>query len=442
MATTWALVGNVAGTTATVTGEVVGASVRVATSTHADMSSPVYAAAQVPDGNGFIRRNLIGLAAGARHYVALEVDGVLDTAWINAFKTDTAPAGEPMSFKVAWFSCAPGSGNPVSDHLVHSRIADHQADVLLHLGDFGYPNIATADPALYRAAWRSQISGTAPKVAWKSGAFYYTWDDHDYGPDDSDGTSVSKTAAAQVYREMFPHAPLVESSAIYHSFVKGRLRFIVTDERYYRDPYTDTDDATKTMLGAAQLAWFFNEISEATAEGQVPVWCSSQVPHLGDATYPNWGSYTNERKVIWNWLADNEITDLVVLAGDVHSLGYKIAADYSDSQTAPIRCYTSSGLDALPGGSFGVNAGWDAIYTTTVNRAGIYATLDVIDDGLRITFTFRGWQVVRSTGEQTLQMSDTWTVGRVPGFYSVVTPEGYPRWVHNKNGLKRYVAFD
>src|SRR5690606_40030006 len=65
----------------------------------------------------------------------------------------------------------------------------------------------------------------------RQGRFYravpiaYVWDDHDYGPNNSDRTHVGRAAAATVYREIVPHYPLHAGSGdapIYQSWQIGR----------------------------------------------------------------------------------------------------------------------------------------------------------------------------------------------------------------------------
>lgn len=445
MSTAWLLVGAATDTSITARGEVTsGASVRLAISTASGMTGPVYSAAAAPDANGIVSLSKGGLSAGTRYYAALEIDGTIDTAWTATFRTDEASAGEAASFTCAFFSCAPGSGNPVSASPVHDAIGARRCDMVFHLGDFGYPNIATDDAALFRASWKEQITAAHPKLAWTSGAFHYIPDDHDWGANDSNRTSPSKDAAAATYRQCFPHPPLAEASgSLHHAFTKGRVRFIVTDERWYRDPHTDPDTTGKTMLGADQLAWFFDELLAAKDDGLMPVWVSAQMPSYGLPGESNWGDYQTERTVIWNFLADNGITDLTVIAGDLHCMGYMVAQDFSDDGGAAINCYVSSPLDNSFGGGSDPTAPWAAYAGGSgYGGTGHYAVLDIDDQGTHIAATV-DFYAVTPAGAESRAFSHSFTWGQpplVPGIYAVRDEAGVRQRVVDGDGVQRYVV--
>src|SRR5690606_13211035 len=155
----WLLLGAATDSTVRAVGEVAsGSSVRLALSTSPDMSAPTFTVAQAPDVNSYARWDVTGLTPGTRYYAALEIDSSIDADWVNTFETDVERAGRPVSFTCGFFSCAPGSGRPASTSLVHDRLGARQYSLNFHLGDFGYPNINTNDPELYRSNWVEQIT--------------------------------------------------------------------------------------------------------------------------------------------------------------------------------------------------------------------------------------------------------------------------------------------
>jgi hypothetical protein len=149
------------------------------------------------------------------------------------------------------------------------------------------------------------------------------WDDHDYGPNNADGSSPSKPAARQVYRERVPHHPLAAGTgdvAPYQAFTVGRVRFLVTDGRSERSPSGARDDAAKTMLGAAQKAWLKSELLAARDRQALTVWVNT-MPWVAPATIggDHWGGYTTERRELADFIRDNQIDrTLVMLSGDAH----------------------------------------------------------------------------------------------------------------------------
>ena len=70
---------------------------------------------------------------------------------------------------------------------------------------------------------------------WQAMGVDYVWDDHDFGPNDSDGNSPSRLASISAYSQAIPLlSPFPSSSCspptleIFHSFVWGRYPFHCT----------------------------------------------------------------------------------------------------------------------------------------------------------------------------------------------------------------------
>ncbi len=84
----------------------------------------------------------------------------------------------------------------------------------------------------------------------------------------------------------------------------------------------------QTILGAAQRAWFLNELSRSTAQwklvGQQMTFAPVKVvplPETQGGTFLNddaWDGYRFDRNAVMNHLADNAIDNVVVLSGDTH----------------------------------------------------------------------------------------------------------------------------
>jgi phosphodiesterase/alkaline phosphatase D-like protein len=152
----------------------------------------------------------------------------------------------------------------------------------------------------------------------------YTWDDHDFGPNDASSTSPSRQAALISYRERVPHYGFSldgPDAPIAQAFTIGRTRFILTDTRSMRDPKTDEDSADKTVLGSEQLEWFLKELSTSLDSYPVVVWVNS-IPWITEVEEgaDHWGGYSFERERIATVIAEAGSEGLVMLAGDAHML--------------------------------------------------------------------------------------------------------------------------
>jgi len=412
MSVTSLLSGALTDTTATVVAEV-GASVscRLAySSSDPALAAPTYTAAVTADANGYARLPVTGLVQDTTYHYGIETAGTLDAAR-GKLKTHPVAAGSPASFTIAHASCTSYYDAAPSNHRVYDAITARAPLAFHMLGDLHYGDIATANSPLMRSKIHDTISTARAAAMFAAVPFTYVWDDHDFGPDNSDGTFVGKTNVAAVYRQAIPHHTLPDTGAVYQAWIVGRVRFIQTDLRYYRTPNGATDDAAKTMMGATQKAWFKAELL-AAKDNLLTVWLNSQVWSVDtftgqDADRDHWGAYSTERAEINDYMATNGITNVIQLTGDQHALAIRRHVDYSTAQTAPMRIYSAAALDSLPVTRAG---GWDQVQA----GKGQYGTLDVSDFGTGVKVDWNGWAVNPTTGAETLVMSDSFTVGDVP----------------------------
>ena len=81
------------------------------------------------------------------------------------------------------------------------------------------------------AAYDMALAAPHARSLWQATAVDYVWDDHDFGPNDSDGSSPSRLAAISSYWQAVPTLSSFPSSAcsphtgeIFHAFAWGRYR--------------------------------------------------------------------------------------------------------------------------------------------------------------------------------------------------------------------------
>jgi len=239
-------------------------------------------------------------------------------------------ADGPFSFGFAFGSCATtGSNNAIFD-----VIRGRKPHFLLHLGDFHYANIPVDEPWRFRDASNRVLRSPRQSALYREAPIVYVYDDHDFGPDDADGMSVTKGAAQRVYRERVPHYPTPLSAVpagvpgagphgpIAQAFTVGRARFIVTDTRSERTPPRSADAASRTMLGHPQRQWFVDELTRAADEKAPVVFWGNSVPWITkeDAgSGQGWEPYARERAEIAGTISKLGLTSrLIMLSGDAH----------------------------------------------------------------------------------------------------------------------------
>lgn len=383
-----------------------GGTARLAVADNAGMSGPAFYGPVSPS-QSMVTFDVTGLTADTPYWYQVEDAGTIDASKTGQFHT-FGPPGEPYNLLLAVLACAGGSpiypGN--AGALVPDRISNHPGfldvaaagpQLAIQLGDWSYYNLGGGQFGVVGgqslANCRRAIDDVceyAPNQAalWRSQAVCHVWDDHEFGPDNSDGSNPTKDNIAQVWRERVADYPTASPNTagdrgIYRSFQAGRLFVVVSDLRYYRDP--KTDPAPRTILGAGQLAWLDSTLATAAADDGVKAlcWVTSQPSSSGGAD--SWGSYKEERAQVYEMFADHGFASrMFEISGDQHQLGFD-----SGSHTGGWPLYTCAPMDSSSGGASG---GYDiGTYVDNTNRGqhGLVTVEDIGGSFLR--WTARGY---------------------------------------------------
>lgn len=293
------------------------------------------------DADGVVTFSLKGLRADTLYHYAVETEG--RRALAGRFRTF---AEGPMSFRIGFASCASTGSN----HKIWTTIQELEPLFFLHMGDFHYEDITKNDPSLYRKAFDRCLTSPRQGALYRRTPIAYVWDDHDFGPNDADGTSPSKPSALSTYRQYVPHYPLVEAEgkaqSIQQAFTVGRVRFIMTDVRSERTPVDRPDGSEKSMLGQKQRAWLENEFSVASREPYALVVWVNVVPWITkNAVGSNhgWEPFSWERRYLADRIkALGLVEKLLILSGDAHMVAID---DGTNSNYATVQ---ESGEPAFP----------------------------------------------------------------------------------------------
>lgn len=286
------------------------------------------------------------------------------------FRTMPTP-GAAQNFSFAFASCA----RTGSDHAVFSEVMRLQDQAegsnaphlfFLHMGDIFYEDIEDNDVQKYRSAYKDVWSSGTQSALYRNRALVYMWDDHDFGENDSNGQSPSKSAAMKSYQMFVPHYPLVAQSAlaagdpaafevpIYQAFTVGRVRFLLMDLRSMSEP-AEVDNKEDwangnhpTMLGTAQKAWLDGELATYAQYGMMVL--VSTKPWTGaadDSSCCKWMNYPDERVEVANMIKARGVDNLVAVAGDSHMVAYDDGSntDYASGGGAGFPLLHSAPLD-------------------------------------------------------------------------------------------------
>ncbi len=243
--------------------------------------------------------------------------------------TFESPRTGAHSFSFGTASCAnTGANTPVFDHI---RELAESGDIsfFIHTGDIHYLDIGVNDEALFQAGYDQVFAQSRQAAAWRSLPMFYMWDDHDYGPNDTDRDNPARPAAFAAYHRRVPHAPLTTAAVngpIYHSWVRGRVRFIMTDQRSERAPKGahPSTNPLQVVFTETQRDWFFAEMLAAKAAGQAICWASTK-PWLAatEDGEDHWGGYASARAEVAAFIALHNLGPrMFIISGDMHAVAY------------------------------------------------------------------------------------------------------------------------
>ncbi len=352
-----------------------GSIARLAVSLDSLFTGPVYSAsdtAVTSENNRVIDLFISGLIPDTQYFYAPEVDGSLDLEAAGKFHTLPQDTG---SFSFAFGSCALTGSN----HQVFQTILSLAPLFFFHLGDFHYENIGVNDRNVFRQAYETVLASPNQSALYRKVPFTYIWDDHDYGPNNSDSTAPGRLASRLTYQEYVPHYPLAFGSgdvSLNYTFNVGRVKFIVCDSRSARSPHTLPDGTNKTMLGTTQKAWFKKELLQAKSKYPLIVWVNS-LPWIGSSGDDGWYGYATERREIADFLKIYDISSsLCMISGDAHMLAIDDGtnSDYATGGGAGFPVMHGAALDqngSLKGGPYSQGAfpgggqfGWMSVTDT------------------------------------------------------------------------------
>ncbi len=265
-----------------------------------------------PERDGTARFELHGLVEGARY--AYRIERVIDGVTI-ARGSFTPLAADTTRTRVAFGSCA-----DIDDGTANAwrAIARATPDALVLLGDTPY--IDSAELAAQRAKHRAFASADAYEALVGSTPLYSTWDDHDFGKNDTDGRMPGKDVSRRVFLEYRTNASAGDGTeGVYSSFRSGPMEVFVLDTRSFAKTAPSKDDAKQpTLLGETQWKWLEAQLAASTAP--VKVIASSMV--FNNRVRPlkpdYWGAYPAEFERLQRLIASTKATGVVLISGDVH----------------------------------------------------------------------------------------------------------------------------
>ncbi len=251
------------------------------------------------------------------YYEVLANGAPSENTVVHSFRT-FPKAGKGAKFKVAFGG---GAGYVPWHERIWDVIKGHEPIAFLWIGDNVYIDTPFEPDDIHYCYYERQSRPEFRRLV-ASVSNYAIWDDHDAATDDCwlgpyKDKPPWKMRMLDIFREQWinPFYGSKKWPACWFNFKIANVEFFMLDGRFYR---TNPFDKNPTQLGPAQKAWLLNSLKKSTAIFKVIVsgtpWAFDSKPGSKDT----WNGFRQERKEIFDFLANNNINGIILLSGDRH----------------------------------------------------------------------------------------------------------------------------
>jgi alkaline phosphatase D len=326
-----------------------------------------------------VKVDVVGLRPAQTYYYRFIAAGPGSSARSEVGRTRTLPQAEAPFARLAVASCANLPMGLFNVYALIARRAD--LDAVLHLGDYLYeyangtygdgtslhrvpvPDREIVSLIDYRQRHEQYKRDADLQAAHRQHPFICVWDDHEFtnntwkdgadnhNPQRGEGDwPARKAAALRAYcewmpiRESVPDATQPPDDRIYRQFRFGGLAdLLMLDTRLHgRDRQStasavkgsgypaddpEANDPSRTLLGFDQEQWLYQHLAQSRADevrwrllGQQVMMAQLSTnggQHL--LNYDVWDGYAPARARLYDAVRQQQVDNLVVLTGDIHS---------------------------------------------------------------------------------------------------------------------------
>lgn len=286
--------------------------------------------------------------------------------------TRSVRAEEQVLSRISFGSCAKqDQPQPIWEAVVAGK-----PELFVFLGDNIYGD--SKDMSVLKGKY--DLLGAQPgfKALKQACPIVATWDDHDYGADDSGAEFAMRKESQQLFLDFWGATKddvRRTREGIYSSSVHGkegqRVQIILLDARYFRSPlkkgfdarepgegfrgrYSPNEDENATVLGEAQWKWLAQQLK---VPAEVRIIGSSYQVLSNQHGWEMWGNFPKERERLFRTLRNSHAGGIILLSGDRHlaeiatlpttdplNIGYPLHEITSSSLNAPSGNMTKAGV--------------------------------------------------------------------------------------------------
>lgn len=207
-----------------------------------------------------------------------------------------------------------------SNYSIFESIAKKNPDIMLWGGDNVYLREADWDSKsgiYHRYTHTRSLKEMQPLLA--STQNIAIWDDHDFGPDDSDRSFYNKYTTQQAFKDFWANksygVDAEQKEGIFSSYNWSDAEFFLLDNRFFKSPNKRLT-GEKTMLGTAQIQWLIDALTYSKANFKIIV-IGGQVLNT-EAVFENYENYKSEKDFLLSEILANQIKGVVFISGDRH----------------------------------------------------------------------------------------------------------------------------
>jgi alkaline phosphatase D len=205
------------------------------------------------------------------------------------------------------------------DYSIFTTIYQQKPDFMLWGGDNLYLREGDFDSRtgiMYRYTHTRATKELQPLLG--SVHHYATWDDHEFGPNDSDGSYVLKETTTEAFRLFWGNQHYgtgTDGKGICSSFKWSDIEVFLLDDRYFRTA-NQNHAQPRQLMGKAQLDWLINALAVSDAAFKfVVIGCQVLNPAV---VYENYSTYAEERAELIRLIREAGIKRVMFMSGDRH----------------------------------------------------------------------------------------------------------------------------
>ncbi|MFN8355301.1 MAG: alkaline phosphatase D family protein [Spirosomataceae bacterium] len=260
---------------------------------------------------------------------------------------------DPPNFKFVVGSCTyineegyDRPGTPYGSNTeIFTNIYKEKPDFMIWTGDNNYlrePDWNTRTGVFHRYSHSRSVPEMQPLLA--STHHYAIWDDHDYGPNDSDRGFWTKNLTLEAFKTFWGNPNYIfENEGITGTFMWNDCQFFLLDDRWWRSP-NHSKEPHPDYFGEKQVKWLMDALTTSQAPFKFVI-AGGQVINPAKI-FENYANYEEERNQLLKAITDAKIPGVMFISGDRH---HSVLMKLDRPGAYPLYDLTISPLTSGPG---------------------------------------------------------------------------------------------